>query len=137
MFWLKIWKAYPPHNPSTSSSVNHKNRRWYHDLVQSLNIELWLRLHERWYGFDHFLKNSASYLLFQCLCIVIIKLLSSSLEIPLFLSVQSTMILTATTFKIMLCPDLFLRLMWHHIISLSASSQRVWPRSHMMPSVPS
>ena len=32
------------------------NRRWYHAPISILSTELWLRLHERWYGFNHVSK---------------------------------------------------------------------------------
>ena len=89
----------------TSSSGNPGTRRWYHAPAQSSSIKLWLRPRGRWYGFDHFSKISAFHLIFQCPCIVIIKPLSSSLEIPPFMSVQSTLRLTATTYETRLCPE--------------------------------
>ena len=121
----------------TSSPGDPWNRWWYHAPLQSSSIELWWRPHERWYGFDHFSKISTFHLLFKCPCIVIIKLLSSSPTIPLFMSIQSTLRLTATTYKIRLCPESSPLLMWHHIITLRMSSHRVQPGSHMTPRVTS
>ena len=74
-----------------TSSSNDVKKRWYHALTQSLSIKLWLKPHRRWCGFNHFSKIMASLLPLQCLYIMIIKPLSSSLAIPLFMSVQSTL----------------------------------------------
>ena len=89
----------------TSSLGDPGNRRWYHAPAQSSSIELWLRPRGRWYGFDHFSKILAFQLLFQCPHIVIIKPLSSSPAIPPFMSVQSTLRLTATTYETRLCAE--------------------------------
>ena len=90
----------------TSSPGDPRNIRWYHAPAQSPSIGLWLRPHKRWYGFDHFSKISTFHLLFQCPCIVINKPLSSSPTIPPFMSVQSTLRLTITTYKTRLCLEL-------------------------------
>ena len=83
----------------TLSPGDRRNKRWYHALAWSLSIRLWLRLHGRWYGFNHFSKISVSLVPFQCPCIVIIKPLSSSFAIPLFMNVRSILRLIVTTFE--------------------------------------
>ena len=102
----------------TSSAGNRGNKRWYHALAQSMSIELWLGLCGRLYGFDHFSKILTSLLPLQCPSIVIIKPLSSSVTIPLFMSVRTTLRLIVTTFGNRLCPELSPMLMWHHLSSL-------------------
>ena len=85
----------------TMSPGGRKNRRWYPSLAQSLSIELWLILSKRWYSFDHFSKILESYLFLYCMCIMIIKQLSSSLEIPLFMSIKRTLRLTIIWDKVL------------------------------------
>ena len=109
----------------TSSPGDPKNRRRYHAPAKSPSIELWIRPCGRWYGFDHFSKISTFHLLFQCPCIVIIKQLPSSPTVLLFMSVQSTLRLTATTYETRLCLESSPLLMWHHLVRLRMSSRRV------------
>ena len=90
----------------TSSPSDRRKKMWYHALARSLSIRLRLRLWGKLYGFDHFSKISASLLPLQCPCIVIIKPLSLSLEILLFISVRSTFRLIGTTFGTSLCQEL-------------------------------
>ena len=109
----------------TLSLGDCRSKRRYCTLAWSLSIEVWLRLRGRWYDFDHFSKISTSLLPLQCTCIVIIQLLSLLLAIPFFMSVGNTLRLIVTTFGKRLCPKLSPHLMWHHLINLQTSSQRV------------
>ena len=100
-----------------------RNRRWYHAPIRS-KYQGRIKLYKRCYNFDHFSKISTSHRLLQCPCIEIIKLLSSSLEIPLFMSIQSTLRLTVSIFGTRLCLESSPPLMRYHLFSLWMSSQR-------------